>query len=54
MNDQERIDEAVAHLKEAVHVEARRSLWIRLLSALRVKISGIPPNKVEVTGNVEF
>lgn len=54
MNDREIMEAAVKRIfSEEKRVDAR-PWWRRLLSSLRVKISGMPPNKVEVTGGAEF
>ena len=55
MTEQEAIDETVKHLDDApVPVEDKRPFWIRLLESCRVKISGTPPNKIEIDGGTDF
>ncbi len=34
--------------------ENPEGFWHRLLASLRLKISGTPPNKIEITGNADF
>lgn len=59
MNDPRLIDDAVEALEESIAEEAPTQenpagFWLRLLQSLRVKISGSPPNKIELTGRAEF
>jgi hypothetical protein len=54
MTDDQQVQAAVEHLKAAVHIEDRRTFWQRLLASLRLKISGTPPNEVEITGGTDF
>lgn len=55
MNDREIMEAAIRHMgdKPVPPVDAR-PFWVRLLASLRLKISGAPPNKIEVTGKADF
>jgi hypothetical protein len=54
MNDRQIMEAAIRHMENPVKPEDPRPFWRRLLSSLKVKISGVPPNKIEVTGNANF
>lgn len=55
MNDRQRTDEAVKHLKDSLHIEDRRPFWKRLLAGLRVSVSGKPRSpKVTIKGGTDF
>jgi hypothetical protein len=54
MNDREIMEAAVKRIFGDVKPVDSRPWWRRLLASLRVKVSGAPPNKVEVTGGAEF
>ena len=59
MSEEEAIDEVAARIEEAEAGTAPTSenpegFWFRLFKSLRVKISGSPPNKIEITGGTDF
>lgn len=54
MNDREIMEAAIRHLFKEEKPVDRRPFWWRLFESLRVKISGAPPNRIEVTGGAEF
>lgn len=54
MNDREIMEAAVRRIFREEKPVDSRPWWRRVLASLRVKISGMPPNKVEVTGGAEF
>lgn len=53
MNDRQIMEAAIRHMEPVPAVDPR-PFWPRLLASLRLKISGTPPNKIEVTGKAEF
>jgi hypothetical protein len=54
MSDREIMEAAIRHMENPVRPEDPRPFWKRMLSSLRVKLSGVPPNKIEITGGTEF
>lgn len=59
MNDEQRLLEILDRLAEAEAGDAPSAedpagFWTRLLESVRVKVSGAPPNKIEITGGAEF
>jgi hypothetical protein len=59
MTEAQRIEAVVDRIEQAESGEAPAAenpagFWTRLIESLRVKISGVPPNKIEVTGHADF
>ena len=54
MTEQQRIEEAMKHLKDVVFKEDHDSAFKQALKNLRVEIRGIPPTGIEISTHGKF